>query len=90
MLRVGMTPEGMTVAEVNAYINYMAKQHPDIKSGVLDIELSGEDNVDLTLTPDIVRFQRVRRITGYLVGTVDRWNSAKQSELNDRVKHAKI
>lgn len=90
MLRVGKTPEGMTVAEVNAYINYMGKQHPDIKSGVLDIELSGEDNVDLTLTPDIVRFQRVRRITGYLVGTVDRWNSAKQSELNDRVKHAKI
>lgn len=90
MLRVGRTPEGMTVAEVNAYINYMGKQHPDIKSGVLDIELSGEDNVDLTLTPDIVRFQRVRRITGYLVGTVDRWNSAKQSELNDRVKHAKI
>lgn len=90
MLRVGKTPEGMTVAEVNAYINYMVKQHPDVKSGVLDIELSGEDNVDLTLTPDIVRFQRVRRITGYLVGTVDRWNSAKQSELNDRVKHAKV
>ncbi len=34
-----------------------------------------------------VKFQRIRRITGYLVGTTDRWNAAKQSELADRVKH---
>lgn len=31
--------------------------------------------------------ERIRRITGYLVGTVDRWNNAKQAELRDRVKH---
>ena len=35
-----------------------------------------------------VGFERIRRITGYLVGTVDRWNDAKKTELNDRVKHA--
>ena len=35
-----------------------------------------------------VRFERIRRITGYLVGTVDRWNDAKKEELHDRVKHA--
>ena len=35
-----------------------------------------------------VKFERNRRITGYLVGTVDRWNDAKKAELNDRVKHA--
>ena len=34
-----------------------------------------------------VRFERIRRITGYLVGTTDRWNSAKLSELKDRVTH---
>ncbi len=33
-------------------------------------------------------FERIRRITGYLVGTVDRWNNAKQAELRDRVKHS--
>jgi len=33
------------------------------------------------------KFERIRRITGYLVGTVDRWNDAKQSELKDRIKH---
>ena len=33
-------------------------------------------------------FERIRRITGYLVGTVDRFNNAKRAELNDRVKHS--
>jgi anaerobic ribonucleoside-triphosphate reductase len=34
-----------------------------------------------------VRFERIRRITGYLVGTMDRFNDAKKAEVNDRVKH---
>ena len=34
-----------------------------------------------------VGFDRIRRITGYLVGTVDRFNNAKRSEERDRVKH---
>lgn len=37
---------------------------------------------------DNVRFERIRRITGYLVGTLDRFNDAKRSEEADRVKHA--
>lgn len=36
---------------------------------------------------DGVQFERIRRITGYLVGTMDRWNSAKKAEEKDRVKH---
>lgn len=34
-----------------------------------------------------VGFERIRRITGYLVGTIDRWNNAKKAEEIDRVKH---
>lgn len=34
-----------------------------------------------------VPFERIRRITGYLVGTTDRWNDAKRAEEKDRVKH---
>lgn len=34
-----------------------------------------------------VRFERIRRITGYLVGTMDKWNNAKKAEERDRVKH---
>lgn len=33
-------------------------------------------------------FERIRRITGYLVGTLDRFNDAKRAEEHDRVKHA--
>lgn len=32
-------------------------------------------------------FERIRRITGYLVGTLDKWNNAKRAEERDRVKH---
>ena len=34
-----------------------------------------------------VGFERIRRITGYLVGTLDRFNDAKKAEEHDRVKH---
>lgn len=34
-----------------------------------------------------VPFERVRRITGYLVGTLDRFNNAKRAEERERVKH---
>ena len=34
-----------------------------------------------------VGFERIRRITGYLVGTVDRFNNGKKAEERDRVKH---
>ena len=38
-------------------------------------------------TPDQPKFERIRRITGYLVGTLDHFNDAKRAEVEDRVKH---
>ena len=35
-------------------------------------------------------FERIRRITGYLVGTLDRFNNAKRAEVRDRVKHLDV
>lgn len=35
-----------------------------------------------------IPFQRIRRITGYLVGSLEKWNDAKQAEEQDRVKHS--
>lgn len=35
-----------------------------------------------------VRFERVRRITGYLTGDISRWNNGKAAELRDRRPHA--
>ena len=37
-----------------------------------------------------VKFERIRRITGYLVGTLDRFNNAKYAEVQDRVAHMKV
>jgi anaerobic ribonucleoside-triphosphate reductase len=34
-----------------------------------------------------IKFDRIRRITGYLVGSTDRFNNAKQAEERDRIKH---
>ena len=38
-------------------------------------------------TGEGIKFERIRRITGYLVGTMERWNDAKKAEERDRVKH---
>ena len=35
-----------------------------------------------------VKFERIRRVTGYLVGSLDRFNNAKRAEVEDRVKHS--
>ena len=37
-----------------------------------------------------VGFERLRRITGYLVGCMDRWNTGKKAEEHDRVKHGVV
>ena len=36
------------------------------------------------------KFERIRRITGYLVGTMERWNDAKTAEERDRTKHSGV
>jgi len=45
------------------------------------------ENNDEMLIGEGVGFERIRRITGYLVGTLDRFNNAKRAEERDRVKH---
>jgi ribonucleoside-triphosphate reductase len=37
-----------------------------------------------------VKFERIRRITGYLVGTMEKWNDAKKAEERDRVTHGGV
>lgn len=53
---------------------------------------TSKKNASITGTEQIMvgegrDFERIRRITGYLVGTIDRWNNAKRAEEKDRVKH---
>lgn len=73
--------------EILAYVNHVEKENPNRSIEALTIELDGEYvNLSYTLKP--VPFERIRRITGYLVGTMDNWNDAKRAEERDRVKHS--
>lgn len=45
------------------------------------------EQVEINYVSSQRKFERIRRITGYLVGTIDRWNNAKKAEERDRVKH---
>lgn len=71
--------------EARAYIEYLEEKYGR-KLERLDIQLDGE-YADLNYTFSHVPFERIRRITGYLVGTMDHWNDAKTAEERDRVKH---
>ena len=72
--------------EINAYIEHGKQKYPDKVIKEMTIKVDG-DFVDLKYDFDDVPFDRIRRITGYLVGTTDRFNNAKRSEERDRVKH---
>lgn len=66
-------------------VSAVAKADGDIER--LDVKVRGDD-ADLTVVyKQPAKFERIRRITGYLTGNVDTWNGAKQAELADRVKH---
>ena len=57
-----------------------------LSEGITDITVDG-DEVELHYTFEGRPFHRISRITGYLVGTMDKWNDAKRAEERDRVKH---
>lgn len=83
-----ITVEGGPLAkeEIDGYASHIAKQYPGRTLKYLKISVDG-DYANLTYELEPVSFERIRRITGYLVGTMDRWNDAKRAEERDRVKH---
>ncbi len=72
--------------EIEAYLKraYEKFPHGHLESLTLDID-GDEVGIHYGLAPQ--QFDRIRRITGYLVGTLDRFNDAKRAEEADRVKH---
>lgn len=79
--------QNISEKEKVAYINYAHSRYPGVAIDTLTINVS-EDDVELTYEFAPVKFERIRRITGYLVGTLDRFNDAKRKEEADRVKHS--
>ena len=80
--------ESMQDKEIRAYIN---KVRPEkgvmLKKLNITIIPDSPDSVILDWETDKKHFERIRRITGYLVGSMDRWNAAKRAEERDRLKH---
>ncbi|MEG0314482.1 MAG: anaerobic ribonucleoside-triphosphate reductase [Erysipelotrichaceae bacterium] len=79
--------EDLSDNEYCAYIAHIKNNNPRQSVEYLDLVFEADDvNMSYRLRP--VHFEKIRRITGYLVGTMDHWNNAKTAEESDRVKHA--
>ena len=85
-MKLFVTGAEISEEEKQAYVAYVQGKAPERKIDYIKMHIDG-DEVDLEYQFVEVPFERIRRITGYLVGTMDRWNNAKRSEEHDRVKH---
>lgn len=85
-MKVTVTGGTVSHEEITAYIRHCTEKYKDRRIDMLEITVDG-DYVTLDVHFKPVPFERIRRITGYLVGTLDRFNDAKRSEVADRVKH---
>ena len=70
MVNVNVTGGEMSQAEINSYIDRAQKLYPEKTIQTIDLKIDG-DFVDVDYHFADVPFQRIRRITGYLVGTLD-------------------
>jgi hypothetical protein len=76
----------LSAGEIDEYIDRAHKKYPDKHISGIDFKVDG-DFIDITYHWSSLPFERIRRITGYLVGTLDRFNDAKRAEERDRIKH---
>ena len=76
----------MCEEEIKEYIQYVKQKFPQDTLTSLTLTIDG-DFVDMHYHLQPQPMQSIRRITGYLVGTLDRFNDAKRAEEHDRVKH---
>ena len=82
---VNVTGGALEQQEIDAYIARAKEKFGKEPFGI-DIKVDGEF-VELSYDFGSQPFHRIRRITGYLVGTLDRFNNGKRAEERDRVKH---
>ncbi len=87
-MKVEVTNGTLEQREIDAYIAHACEKYPDREIKTLGIDLDG-DYVNLRYELAAEPFQRIRRITGYLVGDMRHWNNAKRAEERDRVTHTK-
>ena len=86
-IKVNVTGGELKSEEISAYIKHAKGKFSGRTIKAMDIKVDG-DYVDIDYTLEPIKFERIRRITGYLVGTTDRFNNAKRAEESQRVKHS--
>lgn len=86
-IKINVINGKMSDDEIFATVDQMIEYHPDIIFKKITFSVDNS-HVDVTYTYDSVPIERIRRITGYLVGTLERFNNAKRAEERDRVKHS--
>lgn len=86
-MTINVTGGTLSKKEIDLYTQQIIDSNPDKYIKCFNFKVDG-DYVDVDYDYDSVPFERIRRITGYLVGTVDRFNNAKRAEVEDRVKHS--
>ena len=74
-------------SELKYYVGLAKSKFPNDTITKLEVRLEDDGRVALTYTKQGVKFERIRRITGYLTGDLTSWNDAKRSEERERVKH---
>lgn len=78
---------GMDEKEAEVYVDQAVKKYGNRLKEVT-VQPDPDDNDYVVMNYKLTQpFERIRRITGYLVGTLDRWGNAKRAEERDRVKH---
>lgn len=75
--------------EQKTYVEYLQEKFTGRDFEEINLEIDG-DYVNMRWILKDAPFERIRRITGYLVGNMNRWNNAKAAEEADRVKHGLI
>lgn len=81
------TNEDISEEAIYPYLAYVRKNNHGRMVQSMSLDFQGDEvGIGYYLEPE--HFEKIRRITGYLVGDMTRWNDAKAAEEHDRVKHA--
>ena len=78
--------DDFTEAEAKNYVDYV-RERVQTPLKRIEVKMCDDGKVDVNYEARGEKFERIRRVTGYLTGDLKSWNDAKQSEEHERVKH---
>lgn len=86
-VEVSADTKEFSAEELRYYVEVTKSRFPKERILRLTVSLEDDGRVLLDYTKEGTKFERIRRITGYLTGDLASWNNAKRAEESERVKH---